>query len=581
MNVPRSHFNIFTNQSGFDYLPKEILKQITSYLDQSSIISIRTANRLFRTLLLSTNFTIDPMNVDLSDLGERLLKYYNTTLVGLEIAGDEEINSLSLFESISKLSNLSALTKHLRSASEIFYGEYEWLKLTNLTNLYECDYASDAPLSLLSYWSNLTQLYYSQSEKSATLKEILQKLSKLEALTIHDIRDEYIEEYNSMFDWENTPSTLTSLSLYHFESLNGGAFKNIRSYSQVKELSLKTKDESLRNFPFSELQQLRELTLDGQDVDLSTNTKLSALMFAQGNSSLAKLCKLSSAIIEVRSTDCTFFTGLTDLEDLDITTSEDYTIDSQLLSFINSTRLSRLCITAHQQIYYGELSRLTSLQDLTIYEQAQFKSSGKIKFSMLSKIVSLTVLTENIGDYEEVSTLTNLRELQLETLLGLNLEGKTFNLTLSTLSKLHLLQVVNIPILNIESEFRALKNLTNLCFDLNDNSDYTFFEIVPLKYFNNQNVVRSRDFWTSVTKCTTLESLTHHTGSPEEVISSLTALSRLLYLDLSYEGRINSEDLLLLTSLRGLKLDPIGDGQYILEDDLQDRMPWLDSLSYY
>ncbi len=173
-----------------------------------------------------------------------------------------------------------------------------------------------------------------------------------------------------------------------------------------------------RDFPFSELRALKKLVLTWPDADLSKNTNLTSLVAAKNssNSTISNLVKLRHLNMALKMKDSSFLASLTDLEELHVDTGSgpEYAVDSQFLRFVNSNRLTHLYIAAYQQIYYGDLSRLTNLKYLTIYEHDLMEPTGRINMSVLTNLTSIRVQTKNIHDFEEISTVTKLKRLSLE-----------------------------------------------------------------------------------------------------------------------------------------------------------------------
>jgi hypothetical protein len=504
------------------------------------------------------------------------LKFYGTTLVSLNIPIDEGIGIIDLLENIARLSNLSAL-KILTTPECNESDEYMWLKLTNLTNLYDCDWASDAPLSLvLPYWSNLTRLNHAGAERSDAVKEILQKFTKLRDVSIE--RTNYTP-YNNVFDW-NIPSAVTKLHLGSLDTI--ASFNNIKNYSQLKELFLSSADNSINRFPFSELLALQHLEVrygpHKAMIDLSKNTNVTSLFVKRGNQSFSNLVKLRQLSIEMQrpATDNAFFSTLTDLERLGVDLQEEGSVDSQWLGSLNSSHLTYLSIFTRQQPNYRDLSRLTNLVELAIYEQKQFyeSASSKINMGLLYNLTRLEMQTVFLEDFKDISRITSLKELRLEAMHGLVIQ---FPIKLSALTNLEMLNLIRIDVRGIETDLRLMKNLTDLIVRLNDHSDYSFLEVAPIKLFRNGLLIHSNDFWSSVARCTTLESLIHGCASPENYISSLTTLSRMTQLSLSYSGAISEEHLILLTSLRILELIPCIGGSRVSER-VKTSMTWLEFL---
>lgn len=551
------------------------MKQIAFYLPYKSLHELRIAQKKYWSLFVRTKFNISATStVGIPDVCQHLLKYYGTTLVSLNVAGKKSIDATDLFDNIALLSNLSMLKVSVR----IDDGQI-WFKLTNLTNLYECnlvDYTSTS--FVLQYWTNLTRIDFKEALSSEEdVKELVEKLTNLRDVTIRSRT--FPKQFNDFFEWD-IMAPVQKLDLDPFDTIR--SVKNVKNFSRLKELYLGSLDSSIDHFPFSELLSLDKLCIQYGPhkpmVDLSKNTNLTWLHPKRGNPSFSNLVNLRQLDVETRSpaTDNNFFIGLTNLEHL-VGHVNAASIDPQWLESLNSTRLTFLNLFVEQPLDYRGLSKLTNLVDVTIHEQERFESCGRVNMEALTRLKRLSVQTVNITDFEDVSKATRLEELILEVPRGPDRKNAELSIDLSALTNLELLNLFNIYVPNVERGLRGMKKLTDLIVLLSDNSDYRFFETAPIKRFRNTNTVHSTDFWSVVVRCTTLESLTHRCVAPEDHISSLSALSHLTQLSITFGEGMDFGYLTVLTTLRVLELTSL-DGVEIPKLELRQSLTRLENL---
>lgn len=405
-----------------------------SFLDRKSICAAKATSRLFRTLLYSTHFVINSSKIDWFDVTAHLQKYYNTTLVGLDIKSFR-VPHEHLLEHISNLSALSAAVLHYPQ------------RLRNLVQLKKLDFwtSEKYDLSELLYQlTNLRELFLRQSTMPSmvdvrqntkltllTLWRGDASLSSLVKLRCLEVR--YQAESGS---YMTALTDLEKLSVTVKDEIEGGIISTINS-TNLTNLFVCTEDR-IKYDSLGKLTSLRELEVVERSIGWSSDASFSL-------NTLSNLTSLYLHMIEMGSLEQ--ISTLTNLRYLQFVKRPQYIEDENDL-YMNVS-LSALKSLEHLDCYEiitpnleNDLIWMTRLTHLTynankdsnnyaFFETAPIQhfhnAFGAISTSphfwqSVTKCTTLKSLRHRCGPLEDyVGTLTALSRLEC---LDLDFYGK-------------------------------------------------------------------------------------------------------------------------------------------------------------
>lgn len=288
-------------------------------------------------------------------------------------------------------------------------------------------------------------------------------------------------------------------------------------------------------FPHSLLPNLEDLKVSGSPVDrLDLNTNLTSLSLyimdsLDQQTELIGLTKIKSLAISFsmdHDGSFEYLAPMKELEQFSFRCNNELFLH-QLCSSIGSTKLKNLSLSSSKSQFSSEISRLVSLEELTL----NFSASETMWLTCLTNLTSLTSKCSMVYDEEYIYNIVNLKKLVMSNQVyepyegGINLSNLT-NLEDVTMD-LHFYEGYTV------SGFDRLARLKTLDITCDREYDISFLDVATdlqdLKLGHRAAI----GFWNVVTNLTSLRGLTVKDGFDDEnlrqqLLLTLTRLTRLV-----------------------------------------------------
>jgi hypothetical protein len=555
-----------------------------SYLDDRTRRMMRSTSTDWAEIINYDQFTIYFMRPSTIPALVKTFSRYNKP-IGLTFA--KTIGPIDKsYTMLGALTNLTMLQveprKFIRGSSN--FEEADLLHFTALTDLHQFSVGVFNLFSYLRNFTNLTRLEAPSSfyNLTADLLDDMQYLTKLRHFGMS-------LPYNAKDSIDIIAKLGKSTALKTLELEDDQGFlkfeeESVAQMSNLSKVSIGCRDVL---FPFNKLPNLESLWISSDRfADFSVNTKLTFLSIeARGtkrippkisatNHDYQQLTALTnlrqlSLHLSLKDHQFSFLKQLTQLEDLYVAEKGIIGLTGHLLSFVNSSKLTRLHVPSPKSM--AHLSHLTNLQEIQ-FSYASAPEGADFTLTSVTNLLASNMSiachfpnikrlrwfdpshTPDLSNHTALSSLSHLEALYLSTIDNPTLQLLTAHVTLT------------------ELRF-TVDNNTASAYDFEGLEQLTALKILGLSDHRDGHRLNCAKLWQSIAKLSNLESLKmFHIN--EASIEVLEGLPNLKFLDITgpeaqkfasefpFEAKLSRlTDLQTLTLSRGFA-SMLGDLQY-------------------